>query len=174
MIWAVNQRLNAFLSKYVSMKTVSQFKKYFVTGLISFGIEYIVYVLLYSLFGKWKPDFYFAFYGFFGDVYLRMAGIPLTEDAYRSAFVNIPIYIFVFWFVFLMNRNWSFQSKQNVRRQLFYFLVLFLFNLFFANIYLLLFFTNVLFIHPLFAKILVVGLCVSWNFVIYKKFIYKN
>ncbi len=86
---------------------------------------------------------------------------------------NSIAYIVVFWLNFLLNRFWAFQSKDNLQRQMLMYLCLFVFNLIASSgiMYLL---TSVFKFYYLVSKVFAVGLVVSWNFVIYKKVIYKT
>lgn len=86
---------------------------------------------------------------------------------------NSIAYIVVFWLNFLLNRFWAFKSKDNLQRQMVLYLFLFVFNLFASSgmMYLL---TSVFKVYYLISKIFAVGLVVSWNFVLYKKVIYKT
>ena len=78
-----------------------------------------------------------------------------------------------FCFNFLMNRNWSFQSQSSIVKQLFQYLLLFSFNMMVSNVFI---YSTQKYMHisPLISKVLIMGLIVIWNFVIYKKVIYKN
>ena len=124
------------------MHTFHQFKRYLITGFLSFGVEYALFILLLKVFGVW----------------------------YMAA--NALVYIVVFWLNFLMHRFWSFQSKGNAWRQVFLYTILFFINL--AAISLLMYvFTGMLGINPMISKVLVMGAVVSWNFILYKKVIYR-
>lgn len=78
----------------------------------------------------------------------------------------------VFWFNFLMNRIWSFKSKNNITRQLIMYGILFVFNLAASNLIMYVL-TSLIYIQYLIAKIFAIGTIVTWNFVLYKKVIYK-
>ena len=78
----------------------------------------------------------------------------------------------VFWFNFLMNRLWSFKSKANLKKQLAMYLVLFVFNLGASDLIMYLL-TEKLSLQYLIAKVFAIGAVVCWNFVLYKKVIYK-
>ena len=78
----------------------------------------------------------------------------------------------VFWFNFLMNRIWSFKSTSNLKKQLAMYLVLFVFNLGASDVIMYLL-TSKLSLQYLLAKVFAIGAVVTWNFVIYKKVIYK-
>lgn len=85
---------------------------------------------------------------------------------------NTIVYTVIFVINFLLNRLWSFKSKSDFKRQFALYFALFLFNLAATNgvMYLL---SGVLALSPRISKILVMGMIVVWNFIIYKKVIYK-
>lgn len=78
----------------------------------------------------------------------------------------------VFWFNFLMNRFFSFKSSGSIKRQLIMYGILFVFNLGASDLIMHLL-TTALHIQYLIAKVFAIGAVVSWNFVLYKKVIYK-
>lgn len=133
-----------FFEEFLEEKSLAQFKKYLVAGFTSFGIEYILFCILIKI-------------------------IKLDDRV-----SNVILYSILFWFVFFINRFWSFQSKGNLRRQLFYYVILFTFNLTVANIGLYNLFTRIFGISELLAKPLLMCFVVSWNFIYYKKVIYKT
>lgn len=135
---------NKFFEDFFTEKSISQFKKYLVTGFTCFGIEWALFMLL-SEFVK-------------------------LDD--RIA--NVIVYVVMFWLVFLVNKFWSFQSKSNMGTQLFYYILLFCFNLIVGNIAIWYVFTRIFRIRPLIAKPLLQGVLTSWNFIAYKKVIYKS
>ena len=99
----------------------------------------------------------------------------LLTDRFKLWYLysNSMAYIVVFWLNFLLNRFWAFKSKDNFQRQMVLYLFLFIFNLIASSgmMYLL---TSVFKIYYLISKVFAVGLVVSWNFVLYKKVIYKT
>lgn len=78
----------------------------------------------------------------------------------------------VFWLNFLMNRLWSFKSKKNLKFQLPLYAALFGFNIF-ATDTLMYVLSDLAGIRPSISKLLVMGAVVSWNFILYRKVIYK-
>lgn len=78
----------------------------------------------------------------------------------------------IFWFNFLMNRLWSFKSKSSLKKQLLMYGVLFIFNLGASDLIMHILAT-MLGIQYLLAKVFAIGAVVSWNFILYKKVIYK-
>ncbi len=136
------KRINGSLKSFFSFNTFVQFYRYVLVGSLSFVTETS---LLY-----WLTD------------HLKMWYI----------YANSLAYIIVFWLNFLLNRLWSFKSKQSLPTQLVMYLVLFVINLFASNgmLYLL---TSVFGVYYLVSKVFAVALVVSWNFVIYKKVIFK-
>jgi len=99
--------------------------------------------------------------------------LVLTEFAgLWYIFSNTIAYVSGFWLSFLLNRFWSFKSKGNILRQLALYGILFVFNLILTNL-LLFFLTSIAGIQYMISKILVMGVAVLWNFIIYKKIIYR-
>lgn len=78
----------------------------------------------------------------------------------------------VFWFNFLMNRIWSFKSTANLKKQLAMYLILFVFNLGASDLIMYLLTTR-LSLQYLLAKVFAIGAVVTWNFLLYKKVIYR-
>lgn len=74
-------------------------------------------------------------------------------------------------FAFLANKFWSFSSRTNTAQQTKRFAALFVFNYLFQQVG---FYAaiNYLGLHDLFAKVILVGMMVSWNFIIYKYWVY--
>jgi putative flippase GtrA len=138
--------LNDIVSKFqfqnlVNKDSLVQLKRYIIVGLTSFAVEYIMFFVLYKLLNLW---------------YVLSNGI---------------VYAITFWISFLLNRNWSFQSKGKFSRQLVLYLLLFIINLSISS-YIIYLLSDKLIINPLFSKILTMGLIITWNFIIYKKIIY--
>lgn len=133
---------NSFLKDFFSRATFMQFSRYVLVGFLSFATETS---MLY-----WLTDHVKLWY----------------------IYSNSIAYIVVFWLNFLLNRFWSFKSKENMQTQLVLFLGLFVINLIASNgmLYIL---TSVFNVYYLVSKIFAVALVVSWNFVIYKKVIFK-
>jgi putative flippase GtrA len=129
--------------KWIGKKTLTQLFRYLITGFTAFGVEYTLYVFL----------------------------LQIMDFHYITA--SVTVYVIVFWFVFLTNRFWSFQSKGDIRKQLFQYGLLFLFNLFISNVFLMYFFTDILGISYYLSPMLKMGCVVCWNFLIYKYIIYQ-
>jgi len=74
-------------------------------------------------------------------------------------------------FAFLANKFWSFSSRENTVRQTRRFVTLFVCNYVFQQVgfYVAL---NYLGLHDLLTKVILVGMMVSWNFLIYKYWVY--
>ena len=139
------------LHRRVSPKSIGQFLRYLIVGFTSFGIEYTLFVL----FRNWL--------------------------AISELLVNIGVYTVIFWLNFLLNRHFSFKSKSAFLPQMLSYGVLFAFNLVVGNIllfsgirYLLVMITfeGSWVVHYL-PKILIMFFIVSWNFILYKKIIYR-
>jgi putative flippase GtrA len=86
---------------------------------------------------------------------------------------NTIAYTISFIFNFFLNRNWSFKSKGNLAYQLATYGILFFINLFLSNAMMYLF-TSVFNIYYMISKVISIGVIVMWNFVLYKKIIYKE
>ena len=78
-----------------------------------------------------------------------------------------------FWVSFLLNRYWSFASRERLLPQLLRYSLLFIINLGISNglMYLL---SNVGNIPASIAKLMIMCMIVLWNFVIFKKLIYRK
>ena len=123
-------------------KKLFQFLRYLLVGGFSFLLEYGLFYVLWQIFS----------------VHYLLA--------------NSIVYGSVSLINFLLNRTWTFNSSGQLKRQLFLYIALVVFN-FFASNGLLYSLTGLLLIEPLISKVIVMCLLVSWNFVIYKKVIYK-
>lgn len=140
-----------FLKNRLTPETVGQFLRYLVVGFTSFGVEYTLFIV----FRHW---------------------LPLPELV-----VNIGVYSVIFWLNFLLNRKFAFRSKANLWKQLLAYGFLFSFNLVVGNVFL---FSAIRHLLVLLSgegswpvlylpKILIMVFIVSWNFILYKKVIYK-
>lgn len=131
------------LTERIGKTARKQFLRYLITGFTAFGIEYGLYVLLFRILG------------------------------FHYITASVIVYSLVFWFSFLVNRYWSFQSKGDIRKQLFQYGLLFLFNLIVSNVFLMYVFIDILGISPYLSPMLKMGCVVCWNFLIYKYIIYR-
>jgi len=74
---------------------------------------------------------------------------------------------------FLLNRYWSFKSTStNALKQFILYGILFIVNLGISNLLMMLF-IDTFGIAPMISKIMAIGILMCWNFVIYKKVIFK-
>jgi len=131
-----------FLSDFLNQRTLIQFMKYVITGLICIGTEFAVLYLLTDHLKWWY------------------------------IYSNTTAYIAGFWLSFFLNRIWSFKSTDNLYKQLGLYAVLFCFNLLASNVIMFLF-TDHFKLHYMVSKIFSTCAITMWNFVIYKKVIYK-
>lgn len=131
-----------FVSELFTEKGFQQLIRYLISGFAAFGLEYLVFFLLYNI------------------LLLRL--VPSNTIAMLTGFITS----------FLLNRLWSFQSRGNAWWQLLKTGILFMVNLGLSNgmIYLL---TEHGKMEALVSKILVMGMIVAWNFILYKKVIYR-
>ena len=85
---------------------------------------------------------------------------------------NSIAYVISFAINYTLNRIWSFGSKGALKKQLVMYGVLFVVNLVLSNVMMYLF-TDIIGMKYMVSKLFAVGAVVSWNFVLYKKVIYK-
>lgn len=135
-------RENRYLGSYFTETGLEQLKRYLITG---FSTAFIETTLLW--------------------VFKNIVGLNVIYS-------NSIALTIVFWFNFLVNRFWSFKSKDHLGKQLIIYGVLFLFNLGASNLIMHVL-TAMLGLHLLIAKLFAIGAVVSWNFVIYRKVIFK-
>ncbi len=124
--------------------SMQQFIRYIIVGIVSFILEYLIFLFLNKLLG---------------------IGYIVVS--------NTIAYTTVFTVNFLLNRLWSFKSKKDYRKQLLQYGLLFAFNMLISN-FLIYILTNKLKIIPEYSKILVMGTIVMWNFFVYRKIIYND
>ena len=136
-----NLKKTRMFSDLLTDKSLSQLKKYMITGGLAFISEYIAFHLL------------------------------LPE---ASKFMANSVGMLIgFWISFLLNRYWSFASKDKIYIQLLRYSVVFLINLIISNL-LMYVFSDRIGMHPSVSKLIIMCLIVGWNFLIFKKIIYKR
>jgi len=110
----------------------------------------------------------------FSSAAIEFALLFMFRDIFGLSVVisNSAALSIVFWFNFLVNRFWSFKSKMKLGRQLVMYLALFVFNLGASDLIMYIL-TDRLSMQYLLAKVFAIGAVVCWNFVIYKKVIYR-
>jgi putative flippase GtrA len=140
-----------FVHKLLGEKATEQFIRYLVVGFATFFLETALLALFHKLVSLLRPDF---------------------SPATMATYANIPAVTITFWFNFLLNRNWTFQSSQNIWKQLIIYLPLFLINIS-VGTYILNWLIRTLRFYYLIAKAISVGVVLCWNLVIYKKIIFK-
>lgn len=133
----------ALLRRYVKKGTLVQFVKYGISGCLSFVVEFSIYSGLTLLFPK----------------------ITVLIPNSAAMFVS-------FWVSFLLNKYWSFKSPGSFMKQLTKFVILFFINLAASNL-MLYFMVTVGGMNKYIAKLISIAVIVCWNFIIYKKVIYK-
>ena len=149
-ITALLEKIPIF-NKYFTRETFGQFIRYIFVGVFSFSIEYTLFIVLRNM-------------------------MSISELA-----VNIIVYTIIFWINFLLNKFFSFRSRTNFKRQIFLYGILFALNLVVGNILL---FSGIRYLLVLacgegswqvlyLPKILIMFFIISWNFILYKKVIYK-
>ena len=136
--------LKEFILEFLNMKTFIQMVKYVITGSVSFASYILLIYILTDWIGIWK-------------------------------YVSITVsHLIVFWLNFLLTKYWTFKEKQNntMKRQLIYYTCLFFVNLFltYLIVYIL---TDILGVYYIIPPIICNAMIVGWNFILYKKVIYK-
>ena len=131
------------LRRFFKNGTLMQFVKYGISGCTSFVVEYSVFVGLTLLFPRISIL------------------IPNSIAMFTS-----------FWVSFLLNKFWSFKSQGQFMKQLTKFVMLFFINLGVSSLMLYLM-VSVGGMNKFIAKLITIGVIVCWNFIIYKKVIYK-
>lgn len=128
---------------FLGERSLGQLIRYLITGISSFILEYLLFYYLFRL-------------------------LLINELIANSIALAI-----VFWFNFLMNRYWSFKSKNKLSKQLLLYGLLFAFNISISNVFI--YGASVILgMSPLISKILIMCLIVLWNFILYKTVIYKK
>lgn len=142
---------------------LQQFKRYVITGMTTFVIEYLMFYLFYEvIFGKFRLiGFELAHKWFNADTY-----------TYRYLLANTTVCSIDFCLNFTINRVYSFKSKAPLLEQVKKYGMLYVANLIITS-GLLYMFADIVGLSPYISKFLAMGIIVSWNFIIYKKFIYK-
>ena len=110
----------------------------------------------------------------FGSAAIELSLLYIFKDILKLPVIaaNSAALSIVFWFNFLVNRLWSFRSRSDIRKQLLMYAVLFIFNLGVSDLIMYVL-TSGLTLHYLVAKVFAIGAVVCWNFILYKKVIYK-
>lgn len=139
-------------NEFLNPDSIKKLVRYLIVGISSFAVEYTLFVVFREL-------------------------LPFHELV-----TNIMVYTIIFWFNFLLNKFFTFRSRKNFKKQLISYGILFFFNMVVGNI--LLFsaikallnylFPTVPWVPYYLPKILIMVFIVSWNFILYKKVIYKD
>lgn len=142
---------------------LQQFKRYVITGMTTFVMEYLMFYLFYEIiFGRFRLiGFELAHKWFNADMY-----------TYRYLLANTIVSSIDFCLNFTINRVYSFKSKAPLLEQVKRYGMLYVANLIITS-GLLYMFADIAGLSPYISKFLAMGIIVSWNFIIYKKFIYK-
>lgn len=138
--------------EFLNPDSLKRIIRYLIVGVSTFTVEYLLFLLLRRL-------------------------LPIND-----IIINIIVFTFIFWFNFLLQKFFTFQSHKNFKKQLISYSFLYLFNAVVGNI--LLFSAITWLLEYLFPatpwipyylpKILIMVFIVSWNFILYKKVIYKD
>jgi putative flippase GtrA len=173
---------NKYIAKKINKKALSEFIKYLLVGFSSSFIELALFYTLYKFLPNIVPDKY----------YISLLGFSIVMSHVVTLTSNTIAYSVVFVYNYTLQRKWAFKSTANLKKQMILYTLLFVFNLFVSNYIVVLFIkllTNYIFVStnyiineslsvndltPLIAKVLSIAVVVSWNFIIYKKVIFKK
>lgn len=137
-----SEALLGLLPKMLTQKTVRQFIKYVITGLVSLTVEISLLYFLTEVVNFWY------------------------------IYANSLALLIVFVINFSLNRFWAFRSQQPFMKQFITSGILFVFNLLVGNV-IMFFFTETIHLYYMFSKVIATGLAVTWDFFLYKFYIYK-
>lgn len=138
--------------EFLNPDSIKKLIRYLIVGITTFTIEYVLFLIFRRI-------------------------LPLHDVV-----TNILVYTFIFWFNFLLNKFFTFKSHKNFKKQLFSYGLLFFFNMVVGNILLFTAITKLLeytfpatpWIPYYLPKVIIMVFIVSWNFILYKKVIYKD
>ena len=136
-------KVKGFVGQFLSPDSLHQFKRYIITGGLAAGLEYGLFNLLLIYAGLWHV---------YAHIFSMTAGFILS---------------------FLLNKYWSFGTKENFARQFFLTAALFFINLGISS-FVIYGLVSKLHILEQLSKILVMGMVVVWNFILFKKVIYRR
>lgn len=125
----------------------NQIFKFLFVGGLAFFIEFCVFIILIKLF----PNILFIY------------NIAQTFSMIFGALVS-----------FFLNKLWSFKSEKNTFLQGIKYTIVFISNLFITNVLLNLFHYSFLINNLFLIKIILVCLTTTWNFFLYKYFVYRR
>ncbi|HBQ63736.1 MAG TPA: hypothetical protein DD727_02180, partial [Clostridiales bacterium] len=138
-------------------QTFRQFIRYVISGFTAFGFELSSFWAMETL--LWPRIGTFETYLF---------GMLLnSKNVSNTLSMGLGFAI-----AFTLNRVWSFQSKAPVFPQFIKSLLLFLFNIVASNLLINLF-VDAMGISKLISKVIQMAIIVMWNFILYKKVIYR-
>lgn len=141
----------------MNVETFWQFVKYIICGFTAYGCELTIFWILE-----------FLVWPMLGTFETNLFGMLISSKNISHTLSMTCGYIIAF----TLNRVWSFKSKSNLGKQFLKSFVLFIFNIITSNI-LINIFVDTIGMHKLVAKNLQMAIIVLWNFILYKKVIYK-
>ena len=146
---------NFLISLIKDPEARKQFIKYLITGFSAFGIEYLLFLVLSDFIIP--QSFEQIIFG------IKIDAVNVAQSV--SMFIATV-------YVFILNRLWSFKSKEPLLPEVVKFGILFVFNLIATNIVITLLIGAG--IPKGFSKILVQGMVVCWNFFLYRFIIFRK
>lgn len=154
------------LSKYISRNNLNNLIKYLLVGFSSAFLDlFLYYIFNIKSVNEICFNIIFSIYSKFPFIhFIKISPLIIA---------NSMAYIIVFFYNFTMQKCWAFKSSGKIKKQLPLYALLFTINLLLSNKLIVIFVEN-LNIHYMLSKIIVIGIIVSWNFVLYKKVIFKK
>ena len=143
----------SFLTK--NKERSRQFLRYFLVGSSSTVFETAMFLVFSYCFGKETVLFQYLSF--------TVTGIKLAQ--WLSLFI-------AFWYCFVLNRRWSFKSHGNPLRQLLFNTILLFINMYVTGHIVSFLITSLSFPYVA-AKVFTICIAALWNFVLYRKVIYK-
>ncbi|MBR6555901.1 MAG: GtrA family protein [Clostridia bacterium] len=129
------------LKKFLNRESLGRLLRYFISGGSAACVEIVLYWLL---------------------------TVPV---GILPTYAHVAVYTVTFWMSFLLNKFWTFKSRENFLPQLVKYGILFVINLTVTS--LLLSGLVAAGLHAMLAKLIVMATVVCWNFLAYRYVIYK-
>ena len=129
------------LKKFLNRESLGRLLRYFISGGSAAFVEIVLYWLL---------------------------TVPV---GILPTYAHVSVYTVTFWMSFLLNKFWTFKSRENFLPQLVKYGILFVINLTVTS--LLLSGLVAAGLHSMLAKLIVMATVVCWNFLAYRYVIYK-
>ena len=138
--------------------------------------EYILFAKQIALYAIYKYQSFFRYFVIGSTAFiLDMGSLYVLKEHFdiHPAFAVALNQIFVLSYIFILNKIWTFSSKEKTRHSLIRFVSLQMFNYSFGILWMWIFYEQVG-INYLIARIANIILFTAWNFLLYKKWVFKK